>query len=559
LFMRPSSIPPLPGMFRTLLFLSILKNCRGSSFHGPYNYSECGHGWRVPGRRPLGGYTCTCDEANRWKLSGPTDIYNFMDGKCEQYMCVSDEMCQRLLNIPGATCDVKDWNCVCGWAYATNFFGGFENDRAKCMGMMYLASDNIVTFSIWLLRFAWTPFAFLMAVCLGCGEKKIRCDCSNPTRFKVVWGLKEKIYPRGRSQCRGECMSRQSYRFWEQWHHEFAWSLYFLDIAIWSYAMVIVILCTGVVVGSIVALAILAVIVMISLIMCLMGVAGEGGGNVGGDGGGICNCDLGNADCTGCENCCSSMSYDPMLNDQFFWGGPQPLDCSNCYCGDSDSSTCCSCLPRCWLCRPLAWVLIRFPEMPANFWGGLSGRFLGTHQFSSRPYVGQHHPYVNRIIDRLSLRTAGDNLHRNSGWRDRVREYILSDSTPGGGQASMAPPQQATMQAQRRQDAHRLVPRGITINEKDEPFDKDRDNCEESTFEDYVQGTCWVCQNEEEKWDKWVLCGHLFCSMCSSTMLARHMPCPLCRRFSTTVVRAPAPAQAGGYQPPPATEAGASA
>jgi hypothetical protein len=52
-----------------------------------------------------------------------------------------------------------------------------------------------------------------------------------------------------------------------------------------------------------------------------------------------------------------------------------------------------------------------------------------------------------------------------------------------------------------------------------------------------LRNTCWICREESDEWDLWVSCHHLFCSRCSSQMLIRRMPCPLCRVASTTVLR----------------------
>ena len=86
--------------------------------------------------------------------------------------------------------------------------------------------------------------------------------------------------------------------------------------------------------------------------------------------------------------------------------------------------------------------------------------------------------------------------------------------------------------------------------------------CVESSFEDYLQllackdvfsfscflqqlqsmisllrNVCWICREESEEWDMWLSCHHIFCARCSSQMLLRRMPCPLCRVASTTVLR----------------------
>ena len=61
-----------------------------------------------------------------------------------------------------------------------------------------------------------------------------------------------------------------------------------------------------------------------------------------------------------------------------------------------------------------------------------------------------------------------------------------------------------------------------------------------STYDDYLQRTCWMCCREDlEYFDRWTTCGHVFCSGCSNALFEVRMPCPLCLRFSTTVKRCP--------------------
>merc|ERR1712187_743164 len=63
------------------------------------------------------------------------------------------------------------------------------------------------------------------------------------------------------------------------------------------------------------------------------------------------------------------------------------------------------------------------------------------------------------------------------------------------------------------------------------------DNLISSSIEDYQNNVCAICQHDNEKWDLWQSCHHLFCQDCSSEMLSRGMNCPLCRRSSATLLR----------------------
>jgi hypothetical protein len=188
-------------------------------------------------------------------------------------------------------------------------------------------------------------------------------------------------------------------------------------------------------------------------------------------------------------------------------------------------------------------------------WGGFLGRCLGTHKYSRSPYQGG-----NRYIDMLSFRTRTD-LHDDRDWRARVARYVYRDDeqTPTGAQA----PQQLAMGSVRSQQSQfgsvrsqqpttapptrtnslreALLPSGRRVVNQEEPFEKQADNCVESSFEDYAKDECWVCcdKGRSGTWDLWVQCGHLFCTDCSDAMMKRRMPCPLCRQVSTVVRRGP--------------------
>merc|ERR1712070_665723 len=72
---------------------------------------------------------------------------------------------------------------------------------------------------------------------------------------------------------------------------------------------------------------------------------------------------------------------------------------------------------------------------------------------------------------------------------------------------------------------------------EDRTFTMQQDSPVESSFEDYQNNLCWICNESRGRWDMWMSCKHLFCEKCSSEMLRRRMPCPLCRVASTTVLR----------------------
>jgi len=520
---------------------------------------RCMHGRLAHGNQE-GPDTCVCNPG--WRLAGLTDPANFLKGRCSQYMCESSELCSR--EIPGSTCDVPGWNCNCGFAHASGFFGGDQTNNAKCMGLMYWTSDFICRVALWLMEEIWKPAFVLMCCSLFLGEKQVRCDCNSPKRLRLIWSVRRMLaactHPENRlhPSCNGDCVHRQHWDGWRDLYFEFAWSIYFFDLGLWAYAFVMVLFLTGVVAGSIFALALCILTIVLAmcaaLLMCLCG----GGSDAGGGGSDCCNC---HHNCDGCsdnlcpcsDGCCvdtAGQGFSVSSPDAYFlFYGPQPPSSYDCGCCSGHWDCC----PRLWLCRPLTWVLVRFPEMPTNMWGGLIGRLLGTHQYT---------PEVDRYrggqwwIDKLSFRTEVD-LRSDDDWREQVRNFVFSGDAESGMQQA---PQQSHMDQQQQQQqqqqplvasrilrsqgarsAHVVVPRRTWA-----PFTVAEDGCQVSSFEDYKSGKCWLCcEQKHATWHKWNQCGHMFCSDCSSAMIQRRMPCPLCRQISTVVVEGPHPISFG--------------
>eukprot|EP00927_Polykrikos_kofoidii_P066440 TRINITY_DN62039_c0_g1_i1.p1 TRINITY_DN62039_c0_g1~~TRINITY_DN62039_c0_g1_i1.p1 ORF type:complete len:536 (-),score=29.94 TRINITY_DN62039_c0_g1_i1:28-1635(-) len=519
---------PLGALFAVVICAA----SSNSTSNSTEDFNKCEHG--TFNNDTSGGGSCECDK--HWRVAGFSDPWHKFLGTCSQFQCFSDSDCERRLSVPGAQCVVQGWNCDCGWQYATGLLNGYStsgDDGGKCMGIFYLVSERITAFTLWLMANIWRPFVFVVLFALPFGEKKVRCRCHNPRVFQTFFGL-WKLFFGPPFNCHGDCVITPR---WRPWHlfHDFAWSIYFFDICLWAYLFVIVLYIMGVVLGSVVAVAIIIFgLVVICIVLC-----SEGGCGSCSD----ANCTL--SDMCGAEGCtCYSAPYSPYQYDVFFFNGPDPQSntrCCNCQC--------CQCCQRCWLCIPVAWVLVRFPSPPTNLWGGLFGfLILGTHQFNERRYDGR-----SRLINAFNFQGAAD-LHEDSRWRQMVHDFILSPAPspapvdtnirprPGYSIGASAPQQDAMSAPQKC-----IQIRNVTIQIQENAF-QTSDLCHESTFGDYEKGECWICYSATSStWDLWTGCGHLFCSRCSNEMLTRHMPCPLCRTVSSTVRRGCA-----AYQAPPA-------
>jgi hypothetical protein len=185
----------------------------------------------------------------------------------------------------------------------------------------------------------------------------------------------------------------------------------------------------------------------------------------------------------------------------------------------------------------LALVFSVMPIMPGNLWGGLLGRALGTH-LSNDPKGNFMQDGEWRFLDFSDARAqqAYDNLQ----WRKAVQSFVMShDTEDSPTQHRMGNARRARRHDTRRAQCQPLHgSNGVPpIEERDDKFQLVDDHCVPNTYADYERGTCWICQESGvECYDKYP-CGHIFCSACSSEMLSRHMPCPLCRRAVTSVVR----------------------
>lgn len=285
--------------------------------------------------------------------------------------------------------------------------------------------------------------------------------------------------------------------------------------------------------------------------------AGEGGG-------GDCSGDCGNCNCDCFSGDCCPGGGDVIPADgagagagDFFWSGPFPYDpwwgYSNWHIGSGGGGGDCNCGVSCKgccssICRPIGWLFYVFPVAPDNAWGGIVGRCMGTHAMTTNDRMYQADPghwFVEFM--RMRWRHPSRDLHRDDAWRVRVRDFLRgADVFPT--QAGPRPARQAfhrttteytpemttVMVGERRVTNLSPTVRAVHV---DRPFDKVGDNCVSSSFDDYKKNECWICTGSNDNWDLWLSCHHLFCEGCSTEMLRRRMPCPLCRVGSSTVLR----------------------
>jgi len=499
--------------------------------------------------------TKRCDCFEGWASAGITDTIDFLEGVCEQYHCQSDEMCQKVLGIPHATCPVKNWNCYCGWSWAFKYNGhGWETPRkhggGECMGVMYTLSVSATEFITGILRSAWIVFLSFAIVCAPFGRNRANCDHHRPSMSN--WLRKLVGQP---STCRGECVLQQSYTV-DRFMDDIAWTAFMLELGVWFYIFASMLLIVFLFIWSVVLWAAIVIILVIAAVVGICMACGEAGA----------------ADCGACgegpvcvECCPVGAGHEPFVpsnTDAFYFNVSPSTPVDDCCQGDGEhSSSCC----KTWCCclQPFAWLIYVFPVLPENLWGGIVGRYImGTHHMTpaAEKYRGNH-PVVEFL--RMGWRNQNHDLHSDESWRAQVRDFILGGPLQEQNGSAGPPVQQTTADQERtRYLRSNFTRRGFSQMDYQEvqqttsdygsqeivaigrahavkilrPFDE-ADNCIPSSFEDYLQNQCWICAQPHEEWDLWVSCHHMFCSECSTQMLLRRMPCPLCRVASSVVKR----------------------
>lgn len=524
----------------------------------------------------------TCNCWKHWKTAGITDTIDFIEGSCEQFQCESNEHCQEKLGLDHAECPVEGWNCYCGWEYAfkDGWHGwdprkdGLDNLDGECMGVMYTFSVDATRGLTAFLEWAWIPFVILAVIALPFGRKRAVCDHHRPS----MWNYIRRCF-RCQIECTGGCVMSSVYTA-DTLKDDLAWTIYILDLMVWLYLFTCVLCIT---VAWICSLVVWLVILLILLIVAVAGVCMACVAGLGGEAG---SCDIGHCDCchlcgdaggagagdgaaaggAECCDCCGVFGAHEAAGaaaggayEPFYWGGPWPYDPYMGYLwwtphyattGREECCCCCDSRNRCcnFLCKPVAALLFVFPVMPENAWGGLLGFYVfGTHHMTPahRIYQGG-----NCFVDALMGRRPAD-LHANTEWRIRVHDFLVNDEDLyGHGHGDGAHGHEVARPFVTGEDYHQSSitpgePRIETIGGSrhchavyvGRKFDMEEDRAWESSFDDYTANKCWICQDRNDEWDLWISCRHMFCKDCSTKMLRRRMPCPLCRVYSCAVLR----------------------
>jgi len=344
-----------------------------------------------------------------------------------------------------------------------------------------------------LVMYAWIPFGVLFVLFLPVGERQVRCECYHP-KFKLfvpAWRWLRGIQP----NCDSTCHERRRWDHSKDWVFEFSWSAFILDACVWCYAMVFAMWLVGILLCVVLAVTIVIVALIIAVCFAILNLCQD-------------SPECGSVDCImfpycDCTGCFDTTIFHNPVDDYLLFGGSRP--------GVTSSSRC----PKCVLCWPVTFLLVRTPSPPANMWGGLIGRLIGTHLFSQNPYVSG-----NWWIDLLSFRTSG--AHDDGEWRTQLHDYIWGNVPHA---AEIPPPEQIVVDAER--------PTRVEFKPRN---DFHKEDCDPSTWEDFQQNHCWLCEQSKDEWAMWCVCGHLLCKGCTEELTRRHMPCPLCRKVSHVIL-----------------------
>lgn len=472
---------------------------------------------------------CHCND--RWATAGITDTLDFLEGVCEQFHCKSDEDCQKVLGISDATCPVPNWNCYCNFKFAFYNGGhGFENDKGECMGIMYAFSVWGTQGSWWLICNAWRGFLIAALVALPVGRKRSICDHQWPS----IWNTLRRCCGCN-PNCTGACVLQSGYTL-DMFKDDIAWSVYILDVGVWCYLFIITVYLVALCIWSVVLWAIVFVM-LVAMAVAGLCLACSEGGCAGLD---CCACDV--AACSSCGDCApfalhGGIAAGSSPGDAVYFSGEFPYDPWWGYSGygnlgvTSHDDCCCCSKDTCFCCKPFAWLAFVFPVVPENAWGGALGLLMGTHHLTPTCWLYQGGNCFVEFL-RMGWRRNTD-LHSSNSWRGTVHNFLA------GGDRQVQPELRRTFTQNQRNEEHQNVvfigrARAVKVHRV---FSRTADDCVTSSYDDYQGNTCWICQQSNPDWDLWLSCRHLFCKECSTQMLQRRMPCPLCRVASSTVLR----------------------
>lgn len=444
---------------------------------------------------------CACEAG--WAQASILRPWGFWQGSCSQYLCKSNDVCEQVLGIAGATCPVAGWSCDCGLWLSLDLKGPHE-----CMGPWWAMVAKATQWFVAAFRLLWLPTLGIAICMLPCGKNVIGSSERYSSRL-----LRDDV----------------------------AWSVFVLKAGVWIHGLCIVsFLCFLLLWSMSVVLLALAVLACVAVLAAFTMLGNEASGSCACEGctGGCC--DAGALSCCDggamCESCCcigdaAAMPANGALlygNDAcflyspYYYGGASTeCDCFCCGCCDR-STSCgrgCTSLLVCLPC--FRWLVAVAPSLPDNMLGGALGVLLGTH-----PLRNRHDPHSPLV--RLLSRPCWSISNRSDRWRRVVFEWLherdAADAVGAGGVEVL----------EARDEGGALKYGGVAVVREEGCFTtSDRI----FNFDDYGNNECWICQQSAAHWDLWGSCSHAFCERCSGEMLRRQMPCPLCRVHSTLVVR----------------------
>jgi hypothetical protein len=459
---------------------------------------------------------CSCDPG--WKTAGITDTIAYIEGRCSQYGCSSDGVCQSRLGLPGASCPIHGWNCYCGMGHF-----GYDHGDARCMSFMYALSFTVTDGILGLMRYLWRWVLVLTCLLLPIGHVRTRCP------HRRSWLVRSGCQT---TTCQGECTLRHPWRElgcvarWEDVRDEFAWSLWAVKLGIWSYLTLASIYLVFMTIWSLVLWLMVGVVLLVMCCLVLCGCARDG--NSSGD----CECD---------RCCClpgyyssdrtttSQMGNTTVINHYhtaIFWDPYYTVPdqcCSNSCdnCGSCCTETCCCA----WLWR---WLVGIFPDYPHNRAGGLLGYLVGTHP-NRLTYQG-----TSCCLDRLLGLTA----NRDYRHHDQLMESVRGSLKPVQVPRPSAPP----LEPDRVIGGVRIWRDEFTVFGKGDLIS--------GSYDDYCNNECPICLDSIElaNWAR-LSCGHAVCESCCERMLHYSVPetgqrvgypCFACRQvFRTVTIRGP--------------------
>jgi hypothetical protein len=364
-------------------------------------YNECNHGiWDINKKK------CICYK--NWRNYNIFDIISkeiYNDTKCEQFNCVSDNQCKKLLYNNEAKCIIKHQDCYCGLKYALkNKWMGYKNNNASCMSLLYIINFKLIFIIEYILLYGWYYTLCLSTIFIIFGQIRIRCPHNNKSIFNL-------LYYRIKDPC--QCIYNKKKCNITDICDNFAWSIYIIELSIWLHMFILsiyfillswwlymlsFIIFMLLISYIIVKYSFIVIIYMFSVLFKLM--------------------------------CCNEQCIENNINQCSITYNIYNLYCCKIFCCDCNFNNInninIDLNVLTYIFYPFLFILSLYPKCPDNLWGGLFGMIIGTHKYCNLFYKYNQN---NKcwFYECLALHKYDNILYNDDDFRNLISNFIESE------------------------------------------------------------------------------------------------------------------------------------